>query len=63
MSSSSDSKDARQRLAVVAVLEVAMVEAVHVDVLNAFLGQQLAERSQRAVLDVEPLPDLPELDL
>ncbi len=47
----------------VAVLEVAMVEAVHVDVLNPFLGQELAERSKRAVLDVEPLPDFPELDL
>src|SRR6202158_4711262 len=40
-----------------------MVEAIHVDVLNAFLGQELAERSKRAVLDVEPLPDFPELDL
>src|SRR5260370_4187218 len=40
-----------------------MVEAIHVDVLNAFLGQKLAEGSKRAVLDVEPLPDFPELDL
>ena len=47
----------------IAVLEVCVIEAVHMNVLNAFLGKQLAQRSQRAVLDVETLPDLPQLDL
>src|SRR5438445_11281436 len=40
-----------------------MVEAIHVDVLNAFLGEQFAQRTKSAVLYVESLPYLPKLDL
>src|SRR5207302_826876 len=50
-------------LSVVAVSLKRTVEAIHVDVLNTFLGEQLAQRSKRAVLYVESLPYLPKLDL
>src|ERR1700687_5395107 len=52
----------RQGFAVVAVLEVAMVQAIHVDVLDPFLGEELAGGSECAVLNIESLPYLPELD-